>query len=265
MVRKLYCFSLCLLFLFLTSCSKIYERSAATAYESKNYTQSINTLNKIPKKYVNYNTFVMKANAYLALGERDKAFESYKIASSLNNNIILTPLISLYFYNGDVDKSLELINKLEQSGESLTLEQYKIKYISLYRNGNKEEANDVLNNYLYSLDNFEITKLKILAFDNSSTLVSQSIIELCSNDEFEKAEELLDMSYSYNNLNSSFLSVLNSIVDNEKINLEFRAKAAYYTSLIFESINNIKQFNYYSEYYEQLSKDIDIRIPAQVI
>ncbi|MBK5201043.1 MAG: hypothetical protein JJE21_05855 [Spirochaetaceae bacterium] len=264
-MKKLLGFSLCLLFLCLTSCNKLYVDKASSYYVEGNYQESLDYLNKIPKKNTNYNTFVLKGNNYYALGNTQKAFENYKIAYALNSNIIIRPLISIYFYNEDITKALYLIHQLEDSGTLLTKEERKIEYVCLYRLDDKISANKVLNEYLSDLDNFEITKLKILTFDNTSTIISQTILELCEINEYKKAEELLDMSYSYGNFNSGFLSVLSYIIENENIDSEFRAKAAYYSSIIFKSINNIKQSSYYSDYYYKLSQGLQIIFPKQLM
>lgn len=260
-MKKLMGFSLCLLFLLLTSCSKLYERNALNFYNEANYVKSIDELMKVSKNNVSSSTFILLGNNYYALGNNQKAFENYKIAVELNSDIIIRPLINLYFINDDIEKSLKLIQRLENTDNNLSIEERKIEYISLYRLGYDYEANKVLNNYLSSLDEFEITKLKILSFDNTASVISQSIFELCENGEYSKAEELLDMSYRYGNFNSGFLSVLNFIVENESINNELRAKAAYYSSFIFKSINNERQSNYFYEYYKSLSEGNQILIP----
>lgn len=264
-MKKLFGFLLCLLFLCLTSCDKIYESKASNDYSKKNYQESLDALKKIPKRNTNYNTFVLMGNDYYELGNTQKAFENYQIASALNSNIIIRPLIILYFYNDDIHESLNLIQKLEESGTVLTNDERKIEYVCLYRIGDKTEANKVLHEYLSDLNNFEITKLKILTFDNTSTAISQTILELCEMGEFGKVEELLDMSYSYNSFNSGYLSVLSNITKNENIYKELRAKAALYSSIIFKSINNLKQYNYYIEYYNELSKGLKINIPPKKI
>lgn len=260
-MKKLLSFSLCLLFLLLTSCSKIYERNAVNYYSESNYDKSLDELTKVSKNSFSYKTFILIGNNYYALGNNQKAFENYKIAVELNSNIIIRPLINLYFLNDDIDKSLKLLQRLENSDNILTLDERKIEYISLYRLGYDLEANKILNNYLSSLNEFEITKLKILSFDNTASVISQSIFELCENGEYSKAEELLDMSYRYGNFNSGFLSVLNFIVEDKSINNELRAKAAYYSSFIFKSINNERQSKYFYDYYMSISGGNQILIP----
>jgi len=254
-------FVICLLSLSLTSCSQYKIREANQAYENKNYSKVIEILDGISKSSQSDVTFKLKGDAYYNDNDYEDALRCYEIAAQLNNSIVIENLVKLYFLKGDISSSLLEIQKMESNDLELNEEERKIEYICLYRENKRDEAENILNNYLSQLSNVDVIKLRILSYENESITVVSMLTEMYESNDFPYLEQLIDMCYSYGTFNSSFLSLLNRIYSDDNVEIELRAKCAYYISFIFDKINNESQNLYYKELYDEMTKSIDVTIP----
>lgn len=238
--------------------------SARNSYSEKNYEESLKYLSLIDKKDESYQTFVLKGDNYYQLGEYGKALESYEVASHLNDQLIIENLIELYFLDGDMKSSLSIIEKMENSNLEISKSDRKIEYVALYRSNKKAEANKVLDNYLEDLDDYDVIKLRILSYDSASNVVSTMLSQIYEENKIDKLEELVDLCYSYSCFNSTYLTLLNKIYQDEKLTDSFRIKCLYYISTIFKDINNEKQYLYYQNLYSVMMEGKNIKIPAKI-
>jgi tetratricopeptide (TPR) repeat protein len=257
-------FVICLLSFSLISCAKIDMSRAETAFTNSNYDDAISILGGISKRSQSYESFKLKGDAYFEINNYKDAMICYEIAVQLNNSIVIKNLVQLYFLSGNIDLALLMIEKINVNNIELSIENRKIEYVCLYRQKRLDEAEKVLNKYLSNLNNHEVIELRILSYDDSTTTVVSMLSEMYASSDLEYLEQLIDMCYSYGSFNSNFLSLLNSIYQDESVSYSFRAKCAYYISVIFKSINNNGQSIYYKSLYDSIKKSTDVVIPNRM-
>lgn len=253
-------FFMCLLFLSLTSCTKLDINKAYNEYNNKNFTQTISILDGLPNKNQTSETFKLKGDSYFELQQYNDAYRCYEIAIELNDSLIIENLVELYFLNDETLKALKLIYKMEEAKLNISFENRKIEYVCLSRLKMVDQANAILETYFKDMSRVEIIKLKILSYNSNSKTVVSILSELYENSEFQYLEQLIDLCYSFETLDSNFLSLLNKIYFDNRVDSSLRIKSTFYLSYIFESINNNKQMLYYKNIFDKLSKDNNVII-----
>lgn len=257
-------FVICLLSLSVISCDKIYMSKAENSFKNNNYDNVISILDGMSNKSQSYETFKLKGDAYFRNKNYKDAMRCYEVAVQLNNTLIIENLVQLYFFSGNIDLALLMVEKIQINNINLSIENRKIEYVCLYRQNRFVEADRILYEYLDGLSNHEVIELRILAYDSSTITVVSMLSEMYESSDLLYLEQLIDMCYSYGSFNSNFLSLLNTIYQDDSVNFSFRAKCTYYISLIFKSINNNGQALYYRSLFDSMKKSTDVSIPNRM-